>query len=68
MHITDKTQKHSELQNIRSTLQLNGFPTKMTSLISSRTHFQNTQYNHFTSIPYIDSASEKTQKNLNEAE
>ena len=27
-HITDKTQKHSELQNIRSTLRLNGFPTR----------------------------------------
>ena len=26
-HITDKTQKHSELQNIRNTLRLNGFPS-----------------------------------------
>ena len=29
-HITDKTQKHSELQNKRSTLRLNEFPTKPT--------------------------------------
>ena len=34
-HITDKTEKHSELQNIRTTLRLNGFPTRTTFLTSS---------------------------------
>ena len=34
-HITDNTQKHSELQNIRSTLRLNGFPTRTTFLPDS---------------------------------
>ena len=31
-HITDNTQKHSELQNIRSTLRLSGFSTRTTFL------------------------------------
>ena len=52
-HITDKTQKHGELQNICNTLRLNGFPTRTTFLTSRRQQSHNTQYNHFTSIPYI---------------
>ena len=66
-HITDKTQKHSELQNIDSTLRLNGFPARTTFLISGRQQSQNTQYNHFTSISYIQSTSEKVRRILNEA-
>ena len=66
-HITDKTQKHSELQNIRNTLRLNGFPTRTTFLTSSRQQSHNTQYNHFTSIPYIQGTSEKVRRILNEA-
>ena len=66
-HITDKTQKHSELQNIRNTLRLNGFPTRTTFLTSSRQQSHNTQYNHFTSIPYIQGTSEKVRRILNKA-
>ena len=62
-HITDKTQKHSELQNIRNALRLNGFPTRTTFPTSSRQQSHNTQYNHFTSIPYIQSTLGKNQKN-----
>ena len=64
---TDNTQKHSELQNIRSTLRLNGFPTRTTFLTSRQPCSQNTQYNHFTSIPYIQGTSEKIRRVLNEA-
>ena len=66
-HITDKTQKDSELQNIRNTLRLNGFPTRTTFLTSCRQQSQNPQYNHFTSIPYIQGTSEKVRRILNEA-
>ena len=66
-HITDNTQKHSELQNIRSTLRLNGFPTRTTFLTSRQPRSQNTQYNYFTSIPYIQGTSEKIRRVLNEA-
>ena len=66
-HITDNTQKHSKLQNIRSTLRLNGFPTRTTFLTSRQPRSQNTQYNHFTSIPYIQGTSEKITRVLNEA-
>ena len=66
-HITDTTQKHSELQNIRSTLRLNGFPTRTTFLTSRQLRSQNTQDNHFTSIPYIQGTSEKIKSVLNEA-
>ena len=67
-HITDKIQKHSELQNIRNTLRLNKFPTRTTFLTSSRQQSQNTQYNHFASIPYIQITLEKVRRILNEAE
>ena len=66
-HITDYTQKHSELQNIRSTLRLNGFPTGTAFLMSRRQRSQNIQYNHFTSILYIKGTSEKFKRVLNEA-
>ena len=52
-HITDNTQKLSELQNIPSNLLLNGFPTRTIFLTSRQPRSQNTQYNHFTFIPYI---------------
>ena len=61
-HITDNIQKHSELQNIRRTLRLNGFPTRTTFLTSRQPRSQNTQNNHFTSIPYIQSTSKKTEE------
>ena len=66
-HITDNTQKHSELQNIHSTLRLNGFPTRTTFLTCGQPLSQNTQYNHFTFIPYIQGTSEKVRRVLNEA-
>ena len=47
-------------------MQLNGFPIRTTFLTSSRQQFQNTQYNHFTFIPYIQGTSEKV-RILNEA-
>ena len=53
INITDNTQKHSELQNICSTLYLNGFSTRTTFLTSRQPCSQNTQYNHFTSSSYI---------------
>ena len=61
------SQKHSELQNIRSTLQLNGLPTRTNFLTSRRPRSQNIQYNHFTSIPYTQGASEKVRRVLYEA-
>ena len=66
-HITDNTQKHSELQNIRSTLRLNGFPTRATFLTSRQPRSTNTQYNHFTSFPYIQRTSETVRRVPNEA-
>ena len=66
-HITDNTQKHSELQNLRSALRLNGFPTRTTFLTSRQPRSQNRQCNHFTSIPYIQGTSEKVRRVLNEA-
>ena len=56
------TPKTIELHNIRSTLQLNKFPTRTTFLAFRQPCSQNTQYNHFTSIPYIQGTSEKNQK------
>ena len=61
-HITDNTQKYSELQNIRSTLRLNGFPTRTTFLTFRQPRSQNTQYNHFTSIPYRQGTSKKLEE------
>ena len=66
-HTADKTQKHSELENLRNTLRLNGFPTRSTFLTSSRQQSHNTQYNHFTSIPLMQGTSEKVRRILNEA-
>ena len=67
-HITNKTQKHSELQNVRNTMRLNRFPTRTTFLTSSRQQSQNTRYNHFTSIPYrLQGISEKVRRILSEA-
>ena len=66
-HITDNTQEHSELQNIRSTLRQNGFLTRAFFLTSRQPRSQNTQYNHFTSISYIQGTSEKVRRVLNEA-
>ena len=66
-HITDKTQKHSELKNIRSILLLNGFLTRTSFLTFRRPRSQNLQCNHFTSIPSIQGISEKFKRILNEA-
>ena len=59
--------KHSELQNICSTLRLNEFATRTTFLTSRQPRSQNTQYNHFTSIPHIQGTSENVRGVLNEA-
>ena len=72
-HITDKTQKHSELQNKCNALRLNEFPARTTFFTSRQPHSQNIQYNHFTSIPYVqgrrvlNEASKKVRRVLNEA-
>ena len=58
---------HSELQNIRNTLRLKWFPTRTTFLTSSQQQSHNTQYNHFTSIPYTQDTLEKVRRILNEA-
>ena len=39
-------------------MRLYGFSTRTTFLTSSRQQSHNTQYNHFTSIPYIQGTSE----------
>ena len=44
-----------------------GNPTRTTFLTSRQPRSQNTQYNHFTSIPYIQGTSEKIRRVLNEA-
>ena len=44
-----------------------GFPTRTTFLTSRQPRSQNTQYNHFTSIPYVQGTSEKIRRVLNEA-
>ena len=46
---------------------LYGFSTKTTFLTSSRQQFQNTQYNHFTFIPYIQGTSKNVKRILNGA-
>ena len=48
-------------------MRLNEFPSRTTFLTSSRQQSHNTQYNHFTSIPYIQGTSEKVRRILNEA-
>ena len=48
-------------------MRLNRFPTKSTFLTFERPRSQNIQYNHFTSIPYIQDTSEKVRRVLNEA-
>ena len=66
---TDKNQKSGELRNIRSTLQLNGFPTRATFLSrkNKRSQTQNSQFKQFTSIPYVQGTSERIRRVLNEA-
>ena len=66
---SDSKHKNSEIQNIRSTLQLNGFPTRATFLSRRNTRSQshNTQFKQFTSIPYVQGTSEKIRRVLNEA-
>jgi len=50
-HITNENYKHSELQNIRSTLQNNGFQPELPFRTSTKPRSRDTQYKHFTSIP-----------------
>ena len=64
-----KTKKSGELRNIRSTLQLNGFPTRATFLSRKNKRYQthNSQFKQFTSIPYMQGTSERIRRVLNEA-
>ena len=66
---TDENQKSGELRNIRSTLQLNGFPTRATFLSrkNKRSQTQNSQFKQFTSIPYVQGTSDRIRRVLNEA-
>ena len=66
-HISDNKLKHREQLLIRSTLQLNGFPTRTTFLSPRKACSQDSPYKHFTSIPYVQGTSEKIRKVLNEA-
>ena len=66
-HIMDKTQKHSELQNIRYTFRLNGFPTRTTFPTFSRQQSQNTQYNHLLLFFTYKVLRTKVGRVLNEA-
>ena len=67
--LTDKNQKSGELRNIRSTLQLNGFPTRATFLSrkNKRSQTHNSQFKQFTSIPNVHGTSERIRRVLNEA-
>ena len=66
-HISDNKLKHREQLHIRSTLQLNGFPTRTTFLSPRKACSQESPYKHFTSIPYVQGTSEKIRRVLNEA-
>ena len=48
-------------------MRLNEFSSRTTFLTSRQPRSQNTQYNHFTSISYIQDTSEKIRRVLNEA-
>ena len=47
-------------------MRLNGFPARTTFLTSRQPRSENTQYDHFTFIPYIQGTSEKVRRVLNE--
>ena len=66
---TDKNQKSGELWNIRSTPQLNGFPTRATFLSRKNTRSQthDSPFKQFASIPYVQGTSERIRPVLNEA-
>ena len=66
---TDENQKSGELRNIRSTLQLNGFPTRATFLSRKykRSQTHNSLFKQFTSIPYVQGTSQRIRRVLNEA-
>ena len=66
-HISDNKLKHREQLHIRSTLQLNGFPSRTTFLSPRKTCSQDSPYKHFTSIPYVHGTSEKIRRVLYEA-
>ena len=66
-HISDNKLKHREQLHIRSTLQLNRFPTRTTFLSPRKACSQDSPYKHFTSIPYVQGTSEKIRRVLNEA-
>ena len=53
---------------MRSTLQLNGSPTRATFLSRKNTRSQthNSQFKQFTSIPYVQGTSERIRRVLNE--
>ena len=66
-HISDNKLKHHEQLHIRSTLQLNGFPSRTTFLSPTKACSQDSPYKQFTSIPYVQGSSEKIRRVLNEA-
>jgi len=59
-HILNENHKHSELQNICSILQNNGFPTRTTFTSSTKPHSHALITN--TSLPYIQGTSKKFQE------
>ena len=66
-HISDNKLKHREQLHIRSTLQLNWFPTRTTFISPRKACSQDSPYKHFTSTPYVQGTSEKIRRVLNEA-
>ena len=58
-HISHNKLKHREQLHVRSTLQLNGFPTRTTFLSPRKACCRDSPYKHFTSIPYVQGTSEK---------
>ena len=66
-HVSDNKLKHREQLHTRSTLQLNGFPTRTTFISPRKACSQDSPYKHFTSIPYVQGTSENIRRVLNEA-
>ena len=66
-HISDKGQKQNELNDVRSILQLNGYPNRSTFFPVHRKRNAERQFTSFTSIPYVQGTSEKIRRVLNEA-
>ena len=67
-HNTNPVNAQQETTNVRSVLQLNGFPLRLSFPVSkTKHHFTTNDLQHFTTIPYLQGTSEKIRRILNEA-